>query len=346
VAKNEKGESLYLPEKWIDSEGIDNYPVIRMEILNVSGQVGKDKGDGTGDKWTLSDLYDEMRTKAAERFSVDGVDRIVEDVTVDFEMLGDTAEHPELKKLETVLLYDKVGAINETIGLDVTLTVTELEWDAVREKVVSLKLSSGNEKAGKNVTGYNVQNKSIGVNKLSDDVAQGILEQVVDIIPEYADPNAARPGVPNTVSQDGYVLKGQGQASKVWKTDADGNPGWREAANVVDNLTSTSATDALSAKQGKVLNDTKAGIYKTGSVTANSSVSVTVERGRMYVLVCGGAYATGSMYIVFGWTAGAGRVQTVKANTAVTVTIDANRNVTISSTEGNSYSFVDIGSFA
>lgn len=279
VAKDEKGESLYLPEKWIDSEDIADYPVIRMEILSVSGQVGKDKGDGTGDKWTLTDLYDEMRTKAAERFSVDKVDQIVEEVTVDFEMLGDTAENPELKKLETVLLYDNVGAINETIGMNVMLTVTELEWDAVREKVVSLKLSSGNEKAGKNVTGYNVQNKSIGVNKLSDDVAQGILEQVTDIIPEYADPSAARPGLPNTVSQDGVVTKGQGQASKVWKTDADGNPAWRDEQAVpaiVDNLTSTDTDKALSAKQGKELND-KFTAYEdiTGTTDATGNILVT-----------------------------------------------------------------------
>ena len=182
VAKQEGGEDLYLPEMWVDSELINDYPIIRMERLTVKGQVGKDKGLGDGSTWTEEDLLDEMRAKAGERFSVDKVDQIVQEVTVDFEMLGDTAEYAELKQLEKVLLYDTVSVENEEIGLDMKLMVTEIEWDPIRRKVVALKLSNLIDHGGKNVTGYNIISRSIGNDKLTDDVADGILQQVLDIL--------------------------------------------------------------------------------------------------------------------------------------------------------------------
>ena len=193
IAKHEGGEDLYLPEVWVDSTHISEYPVIRMEMLNVKGEVGKDKGTGDGSVWTEEELQEEMREKATERFTVDKVDQVITEVTVDFEMLGATAEYPDMKALESVLLYDNVTVIDETIGLDTQLTVTELEWDALKKKVTAIKISNAEDRGGRSVTGYNVQAKSIGNDKLSDEVVNGIMKQVQDIIPEYADPEATRP---------------------------------------------------------------------------------------------------------------------------------------------------------
>jgi hypothetical protein len=193
VAKDEGGEDLYLPEKWVDSTHISDYPVIRMERLSVKGQVGKDKGLGDDSTWTLEDLLAEMRTKAGERYSVDEADKVNVTVTVDFEQLGDAEEHRDLQGMETVLLYDTVTVINDEIGLEIQLYVSEWEWDAIRKKITALKLVNTTDYKKGNVTGYNVQAKSIGSEKLTDDVAGDILEQVVNIIPEYADPEASRP---------------------------------------------------------------------------------------------------------------------------------------------------------
>lgn len=193
VAKDEGGADLYLPEMWVDSDTIGSYPVIVMEQLRVQGQVGKDDGTDTGTVWTEAALLDEMRAKAAERFTVDRVDQVTVDVTVQFEQLGAMAEYPELKALESVLLYDTVQAIDERIGLSVELTVTELEFDIIRERVTGIKLSNADAGKQRSVAGFNIANNSITPAKMTEDFAQSIVSQVRDIIPEYADPTAARP---------------------------------------------------------------------------------------------------------------------------------------------------------
>ena len=87
VAKAKGGEDLYLPEKWIDSALINDYPIIRMERLSVSGQVDKAKSADDDTVWTETDLLDEMRDKAEEQYTNKKVDQIVEEITIDFEML-------------------------------------------------------------------------------------------------------------------------------------------------------------------------------------------------------------------------------------------------------------------
>lgn len=166
VAKDKAGKDFYLPEDWVESPKINDYAEVYMQRLAVKGQIGKD--DGNGGAWTAETLADEMRAKAEERFTVDHTDDLYVEITVDFEQLGDTVEHAWLKDLEHVLLYDLVTAEDVRVGLKTTLTVLELEWDYIRRKITAVKLSSNTDYGLKTVAGYNIDNNSIGTEKLTD----------------------------------------------------------------------------------------------------------------------------------------------------------------------------------
>ena len=247
VAKAEGGEDLYLPEGYVDSSLINNYPVIIMERLNVQGQVGKETESGSGTTWTESALLDEMRAKAGERFSVDKADQIQVEITIQFEQAGDSAEYAWLKPLENVLLYDLVTAVDDRVGLSSTLEITEIEFDAIRRKITGLKMSNISD-VEQTVAGYSLKDNSISADKLMAGVLQDAVSQAVGIMPQYADPEAERP----------------------------------TTFSVIDNLTSSSTTDALSANQGRVLNNfltdnlSYINNFAVGTIAKQSSKQVTV----------------------------------------------------------------------
>lgn len=187
VAKNEDGSDLYLdPVRWVDSPYINDYETIYMDRLKVAGQVGKDDGTETDTKWTIQTLRAEMEAQAQSKFDVEHTDEPVHEITVAFEMLGDTAEYPWLKNLQSILLYDTVIAIDEDRGLSVSVTVEELEYDIVKKKITAAKLTNVKAYNVKNVSGFNVLNNSITGDKLTDEAGDQLTGRAVDLAVEEA----------------------------------------------------------------------------------------------------------------------------------------------------------------
>ena len=187
VAKDEDGNDFNLdPVKWVDSSHINDYKAIYMERIKVNGQVGKDDGTETDTKWTAVTLRAEMEKQAQSLYDVDHVDVPSDEITVVFEMMGETAEYPWLKALQSVLLYDTVIAIDEDTGLSASVTVDELEFDIVKKKITALKLNNYKAYHVKNVSGFNVLDNSITGDKLTDEAGDELTERAVDIAVEEA----------------------------------------------------------------------------------------------------------------------------------------------------------------
>lgn len=76
----------------------------------------------------------------------------------------------------------------------------------------------------------------------------------------------------NTASSEGYVSAGNGHADQVWKTDANGIPGWRADANTTYGAATQSANGLMSAADKKKLDGIAEGANKT---TLTTSLAVT-----------------------------------------------------------------------
>jgi phage minor structural protein len=171
IAKTEDGDTLLLPEKYIDS--VRTVPFRRPEVLDTKLKLGDTvkNSDGTETKLKESNIFPRMRKMANDRFSIDKCDQADVQLEVDWVHMPETEEYAEYTALANAGPGDWVEVVNGPLGISELIRMTGYTWDPMLERYKGAKFGANKEKA--TVAGYNLKNGSVGSAALAANSVSG-----------------------------------------------------------------------------------------------------------------------------------------------------------------------------
>lgn len=128
------GNELYLPETYIDSDNISAYAHIKWGHLAVS--------DATEDEAnSKASVYEKLRKATQDEFA-NGCDLPKVTLDVNFLNIDDTVEYADFGILHSIFLGDAVQVVVPTLGLTVSLRMTQYTYDCLLKRYTACTLGS------------------------------------------------------------------------------------------------------------------------------------------------------------------------------------------------------------
>ncbi|MEW9093745.1 MAG: phage tail spike protein [Clostridiaceae bacterium] len=207
-------DGLLLPERYIDSPLINNYPHPKIRKFEFSN-VKIDEENGI----TEEKAVNELRKVATDWMDKNKVDIPKVNYRVDFIELSKTEEYKDYAVLERVYLGDIVTVKHEKLGFDLKSKVIKYRWDSIREKYIEIELGNFKENIADS---FRDIDKTL--NEISDamEIGKSDLSKAIDNATDLL-----------TTAMSGYVLKRENEilimdtkdvmtAKKVWRWNVNG----------------------------------------------------------------------------------------------------------------------------
>lgn len=183
IGEDAEGRRMLLPEQWIDSPHIGEYPVIHTGTLSVSDAkevIVSDGDDEQDDDEPVSDIepftkeqcYELMRQAAADEFAK-GCDLPDLTLDIDFIHIGDTEEYRQYRNLERVFLYDLVRIRHAPTGFVAKAQVSGYEWDALAKRYNSITVGNVFAVESSAVAGYQLTEGAVTATKIAPGSVSG-----------------------------------------------------------------------------------------------------------------------------------------------------------------------------
>lgn len=129
------GNGLLLPEKYIDSPLIGNYPAPFYFTFDVDVSVDDDSG------MTEAVCYQKMRAAVQELYD-SGIDKPTVTISVDFVELSKTKEYSQFSNLETAHLGDTCKVFIPGLNLNLTVRIVKIVRDVLNNMITNIELGT------------------------------------------------------------------------------------------------------------------------------------------------------------------------------------------------------------
>ena len=143
TGQNKDGKLLYLPEVFVDSPLIDQYPAPKWIHLEVSDAKEVTKGKSS-EKKSKTQCYKEMRQAAQDEFAK-GCDQPNITLTVEFIDVTETEEYRQYGFLQSIFLGDAVQVIAKGLDISVSMRMTEYSYDCLTRKYIKMTLGTASD---------------------------------------------------------------------------------------------------------------------------------------------------------------------------------------------------------
>lgn len=141
-------DGLLLPEKYVDSPRISDYPFPRIGKVEVDVKAAVGENTDAKDAIPLNEAYTKMRALIKEQFGV--IDVPTCSYEVDFVELSKTKEYADFQNLETVRIGDTVTVSHDDDGFYVEAKVIRYEYDSLAGRLLRIEAGQFESRSSNN----------------------------------------------------------------------------------------------------------------------------------------------------------------------------------------------------
>lgn len=171
TGRDENDKIVMLPERYVDSPLINNYPTPSIKTVDFS-DIKVSRPDAETDYPDLEAVYEELRTQANLMYSVQNIDRPKINFNVKISDNSKTREYKKLGILQTLSLGDTVTIFSEKLNLDIKARFLKYEYDCATDKYINLEF--GDFVKGEYSANAILENTVIEHKKENSDIANKI----------------------------------------------------------------------------------------------------------------------------------------------------------------------------